>query len=209
MKIVLKKQGGARPKANPGSPYPWERHGHHWSELWCQGRVFDRRSRQWVEVHKPMRVEEVTVVSVPPYDKTYDLCRASCEWKYKEWGYGAAASSGGSPMAKSKEAKERRTSAADVLVKQFALERVKSDEDLISMVREATGSKKFDAKQLAWYKSQYRGGKLKGQDGKPGHLINQAGGHTKDGAKKAKAAKKVVVPNRREKKRRAEEPIEA
>jgi hypothetical protein len=108
-------------------------------------------------------------------------------------------------MAKSKEKKEKRTSAADVLIPQFGLKLVKSDDLLIAMVREATGSKKFDAKQLAWYKSQYRAGKLKGMNGKPGHLISQAGGHLKPAAKKAKAGK-VVVKKRAAKP--AAEPVE-
>jgi hypothetical protein len=109
---------------------------------------------------------------------------------------------GGTEMAKGKEKKEKRVSAADVLIPQFGLQKVKDDEALIKLVKEATGSKKFDDKQLAWYKSQYRAGKLKGQNGKPGHLIQQ-GKLTKD--KPAAKAKKVVV---KAKKKQAE-PLEA
>lgn len=110
-------------------------------------------------------------------------------------------------MAKGKEQKERRTSAADVLVDQFALKMVKDDETLIKLVKEATGSKKFDEKQLAWYKSQYRGGKLKGMNGKAGHLIEQAGGHVKDKAK-AKSAKRGKVVVKKKAAKVSSEPVE-
>ncbi len=115
---------------------------------------------------------------------------------------------GGSPM-KTKSKKEKRTSAADVLVEQFALKAVKPNEDLIKMVREATGSKKFDDKQLAWYKSQYRAGKLKGMNGKAGHLIAQ-GKLTKEAhtrRPKGSSSKAKVVVKKKAAKKEAE-PVE-
>jgi hypothetical protein len=96
-----------------------------------------------------------------------------------------------------KKSKEPRVSAADVLVPQFGLKSVKSNEELIKLVRSETGSTKFDEKQLAWYKSQFRGGKLKGQDGKAGHPIAQ-GSMLKKG---------TVRPVKRQA-AQAEEPIE-
>ena len=109
-----------------------------------------------------------------------------------------------------KTGKQKRVSAADVLLAQFGLQNVKSDDELIKLVKEATGSKKFDAKQLAWYKSRYRAGKLKGQNSKAGHLIKQgsllkkkaSAGGKKATVKTAKTAKKVKV------RKESEEPIE-
>jgi len=101
--------------------------------------------------------------------------------------------------AKRQEGKEKRVSAADVLVPQFGLKTVKSNEELIKMVRAETGSTKFDDKQLAWYKSQYRGGKMKGQNGKPGHPIAQGSLMKPKAAAKAKAGPKKAS---------VEEPIE-
>jgi hypothetical protein len=119
---------------------------------------------------------------------------------------------GGMDMSKVKSAgkdkKEKRVSAADVLVEQFALKTVKGNEELISLVREATGSKKFDEKQLAWYKSQYRAGKLKGMNGKPGHLIAQ-GKLTKEAhTRRPKSKAKVVVKKKAAPKAKEAEPVE-
>lgn len=86
--------------------------------------------------------------------------------------------------------KEARVTAGSILLPQFELQKVKDDETLIDMVKEATGSKKFDKTQLAWYKSQFRRGLLKGQNGKAGHVINQ-GGLTKKAVKVKGKAKKA------------------
>lgn len=126
---------------------------------------------------------------------------------------------GGNTMKKKEDVKavkkvvktsEKRVTAAGILEEQFGLKTVKSNEELIKMVKDATGSVKFNDVQLAWYKSQYRAGKMAGQDGKPGHLIAQ-GSHMKPAAamarmkkskaKVAKAVKKVAKPSK-------EEPIE-
>jgi hypothetical protein len=201
-KIVLKQ----RSKRDINSPHPSERYGHPWSELWCEGEVLDRRTGEWVSVHPRRRIEEAMVIGHK--GKTYDLCRVSCEPRYREWGYGtAAASTGGSPM-KTKNKKEKRTSAADVLVEQFALKVVKSNEELIKLVREATGSKKFDDKQLAWYKSQYRAGKLKGMNGKAGHLIAQ-GKLTKEAhTRRPKSSSKAKVVVKKKAAKKEAEPVE-
>jgi hypothetical protein len=102
-----------------------------------------------------------------------------------------------------KEDKAPRVTAAGILLEQFGLKTVKSNEELVELIREKTGSTKFNDVQLAWYKSQYRAGKMKGQNGKPGHLIAQAGGHLKESAKKVVAVKTVA-----KKKAVIEEPIE-
>ena len=88
-----------------------------------------------------------------------------------------------------KETKEPRVTAASILVEQFGLKAVKSNDELIKMVKKETGSTKFDERQLAWYKSQYRGGKMKGQNGKAGHPIAQAGGLKKSVKPRARNAK--------------------
>ena len=96
------------------------------------------------------------------------------------------------------EKKSKRITAASILIDQFGLEKVKSDEALIELVKEKTGSKKFDKHQLAWYKSAYRAGKLGGMNGKAGHVIDQ--GNLVKKAKVVKTVKKAT--------KKTEEPIE-
>lgn len=103
---------------------------------------------------------------------------------------------------------EKRVTAAGILAAQFALKTVKDNDELIKMVREATGSTKFNDVQLAWYKSQYRAGKMVGQDGKPGHLIAQ-GSLMKSKAAVAKLKVKVKAKVKKVKPTEEEEPIES
>lgn len=102
---------------------------------------------------------------------------------------------------------EKRVTAAGILVEQFALKTVKSNEELVKMIREATGSTKFDVSQLSWYKTQYRAGKMKGQNGKPGHLIAQ-GSLMKPAAAVAKAKVKAKGKVAKKVVKEEEEPIE-
>lgn len=97
------------------------------------------------------------------------------------------------PRQEKKESGPRVT-AGSVLLEQLGLKQVKADAELVKMVRAATGSVKFDGKQLAWYKSQFRAGKLKGQNGKPGHPIAQGSPLKKRAAKKAAAAEEEEEP---------------
>lgn len=101
---------------------------------------------------------------------------------------------GGSEMKiKEKRKGERRAgkiTAGSVLVKLLGAEKVASDEQLIKEVREATGSKLFDERQLAWYKWKFRQGKLKGQDGKS-QVINQ--GSPLKASKNGHSKKKIVI----------------
>lgn len=90
----------------------------------------------------------------------------------------------------SKQKKEAKVTASSILIKLLGAAHVKGDEDIIQEVREETGSGKFDASQLAWYKWKYRQGALKGMDGKP-HTISQG---------ETKKEKKVVIKDRRGKK---------
>lgn len=113
---------------------------------------------------------------------------------------------GSDTMAKtkgSKEVKEKRVTAASVLIPLLSAAKVKDDEELIERVKDATGSTKFDKAQLAWYKWKFREGKLKGMDGKK-HAINQGSPLKKKAQDKAdKAAKKKIVVKRAKK-----EPVE-
>lgn len=103
-------------------------------------------------------------------------------------------SKGGSSMAKlrkqDKNGKDKRVTAGSVLIPLLSRATAPDDGELITEVRKATGSIKFDEKQLAWYKTQFRQGELKGQDGKKREIVQ------KEVAKKAKApkpSKKVVI----------------
>jgi hypothetical protein len=101
---------------------------------------------------------------------------------------------GGSMSRKSDKAtKSKRVTAGDVLIGILSRANVPADEVIIAEVKEATGSSKFDEKQLAWYKWKFRLGKLKGMDGKQ-HVINQG-----DAKKPAKAGKKKIVVKKKKK----------
>ena len=100
----------------------------------------------------------------------------------------------------------KRVTAASVLIPLLSAAKVKTDDEIIEIVKEETGSTKFDKAQLAWYKWKFREGKLKGMDGKK-HVINQGSPLKKKAqqkAEKAAAKKKVVV----KKKAKSEEPVE-
>lgn len=89
---------------------------------------------------------------------------------------------------RAKERRKARVTVASVLIPALGQAKVQEDREIIKLVREATGSGKFDAKQLAWYKWKFRQGKLKGQDGTK-QAINQ-GSPLKS---KAPAKKRRVV----------------
>ncbi len=75
----------------------------------------------------------------------------------------------------------------------MGLSNVPEDGEIIKQVKAETGSDKFDARQLAWYKWQFRQGKLRGQDG-TAQVINQG-----SNKKEPKAKKKVVVLKKKKK----------
>lgn len=105
---------------------------------------------------------------------------------------------GDSTMAKTNgskgSTKEARVTAGSVLIKLLGAAKVQSDEAIIKLVKDETGSSKFDGKQLAWYKWKYRQGKLKGMDGKQ-HVINQ--GSPKKAEKVEKTKKRIVVKSKK------------
>lgn len=111
---------------------------------------------------------------------------------------------GGLDMAKAtvkggKAVKVARVTAGSILLPFFEKSKCPDNDFLIKTVKAATGSKKFDETQLAWYKSQFRRGLLKGMNGKAGHVINQ-GGLVKKEVVKGRAVKKA--------KKASAEPIE-
>lgn len=67
----------------------------------------------------------------------------------------------------------KRVTAASVVTRYLLLKKVPTDADIISYVRKESGSKTFNAASLAWYKTQARQCKLKGQTGKS-YVIAQA-----------------------------------
>lgn len=110
---------------------------------------------------------------------------------------GAYETGGNDMKGKVKEQRksERRSgklTAGRVLIGILGLEKVPADAKIIEQVREATGSDKFDERQLSWYKWKYRQGRLKGQDGKA-HVINQ-GSPLKE---KAKVKKAIIVKKKK------------
>lgn len=86
-----------------------------------------------------------------------------------------------------KDRREQRVTASSVLIRILGLAKVPQDEAIIAQVKDETGSTKFDAAQLAWYKWKYRQGALKGQDGKL-QTIEQG-----EAKKPAKSKKKLVI----------------
>lgn len=92
-------------------------------------------------------------------------------------------------MAKT-ETTAKRVTASSVVTKYLLLKRVPTDEEIISSVRKESGSKTFNAASLAWYKTQARQGKLRGQSGKK-YVIAQA--KSKSYTAKGRAAAKDVV----------------
>lgn len=70
--------------------------------------------------------------------------------------------------------KGKRYTAAQLLRVAFEAKKVGTNSSLVKMVKEKTGSKKFDDKQLAWYKSAFRHGKLAGQKAGRNYSIAQA-----------------------------------
>jgi hypothetical protein len=127
--------------------------------------------------------------------RRYRLCRAldvvamraeSDIYKYMECNL--TNSQGGNTMSKATSSKKSsRVTASSVLIPILSRANVPANAEIIDAVGSATGSKKFDAKQLAWYMWKFRQGKLKGMDGKQ-HVINQ-----KSGRKAAVKKAKVVV----------------
>lgn len=69
----------------------------------------------------------------------------------------------------------KRPTAAAIVLDLLREKPVRSDAKIIQAVNAATLHDGFNAKQLAWYKSQFRRGLLKGQNGEHG-VINESGG---------------------------------
>lgn len=80
--------------------------------------------------------------------------------------------------------KPKRVMASKVVTGILLLKRVPDDETIIATVQQKTGNRNFDKNQLAFYKSKFRKGELKGQDGKKG-IIAQATAHRKAKGSKA------------------------
>lgn len=66
---------------------------------------------------------------------------------------------------------EQRPTVASIISKILLSEKVPPDNRIISLVHQKTGNKKFNKRDLAWYKTKVRQGKLKGQLGP--HAIDQ------------------------------------
>jgi len=79
---------------------------------------------------------------------------------------------GNEEMAAKKEEKKKGT-ISTLMLEILTAKSVPNDEAIIAKVKKAFPDSAFDKKHLAWYKSQVRQGKLKGQDGKA-HDIKQA-----------------------------------
>lgn len=92
------------------------------------------------------------------------------------------------------ERRSGKLTAGRVLIGILGQDKVPADADIIKQVREATGSDKFDERQLSWYKWKYRQGRLKGQDGKA-HVIAQ-GSPLKEKAPKKKS---IIVKKKKKK----------
>jgi len=140
----------------------------------CGKRMTDTEMRRY-QIYRGLDVETAV--------KESDIHKyMSCNLKSK----------GGSTMAKKnggKAGKEKRVTTGSVLIPLLSRATAPDDGELITEVRKATGSIKFDEKQLAWYKTQFRQGELKGQDGKKREIVQKE-------VKKAKApkpSKKVVL----------------
>jgi len=105
---------------------------------------------------------------------------------------------GGSEMGNKKGSKAKSgLTASEIFVRLLSMEKAPGDESIIKQVKDATGSTKFDTKQLAWYKWKFRQGKLKGQDGKSA-VISQPDAKKPKAAKKGK--KKIVLKKKKKKK---------
>ena len=68
--------------------------------------------------------------------------------------------------------KPKKVTIAAVVSHILLGERVPPDDRIIALVRRRSGSANFGRKDLAWYKTKARQGKLCGQDGRP-HVIDQ------------------------------------
>lgn len=55
--------------------------------------------------------------------------------------------------------KQKRVTAASVVRAILGSSRVPTDEKIIEMVKQKTGSRKFDKSHLSWYKTQWKAGK--------------------------------------------------
>ncbi len=56
--------------------------------------------------------------------------------------------------------KTKKTSAAQAFRDSLKVKSLKDDDAVITYVKKVSGSKTFDAKTLAWYRSMYKAGKL-------------------------------------------------
>lgn len=116
-------------------------------------------------------------------------------------------------MGKKDKKAPRKGSITETVLHLLGLTVVPSDEAIIARVKAAHKGTKFNEKHLAWYKSQYRQGKLTGQSAGR-HVINQKAEPKKHEPRqdKPKAAAKKPSGGLKPKKKVAEpaaEPAEA
>jgi len=163
-------------KPSNGSPEWIARMALTYGAIWCSAK---RRSNPLTATER-RRFELCRALDVEAMKKETDMYKyMDCELNLK----------GGSTMSKKNGSKKSaRVTASSVLIPILSRASVPANDEIIDTVKDATGSTKFDAAQLAWYMWKFRQGKLKGMDGKQ-HVINQ-----KSGRKAAvKKSKKVVV----------------
>lgn len=97
--------------------------------------------------------------------------------------------------AAKKEVKEKRITAASVVIGLLGQRQVPNDEAIINTVLDTVEGSKFNKAQLAWYKHQYKTGKW--HDGEP-QTINQAKAEKAPKAAAKKAAKKTTKATKAE-----------
>ena len=114
-------------------------------------------------------------------------------------------------MAKKTEKKApRKGSIAETVQHLLSLAAVPADDAIIARVKAAHKGTKFDEKHLAWYKSQFRQGKLTGQAAGR-HTIAQKAEPKKHEPRQDKPKVSSKKPSGLKPKKRAEapEPVEA
>ena len=110
-------------------------------------------------------------------------------------------------MKKTKAMVEKKVTpkAVDEIYRIFTMEAVPDDEAIVAKVNKYTGKTGFNMTQLAWYKSKFRNGHMKGQGGKKAEIrqkVKNAGikGAILRDKKKIVVKKgevKVAIPDRR------------
>ena len=65
-----------------------------------------------------------------------------------------------SVKTKKETSTKTKITVASVVRRILGLKKTPTDEKFIVLVKKETGSKKFDQKQLSWYRSQFKSGRL-------------------------------------------------